>query len=351
MKDFLKLCLVVLIIIIIVVLFFRYSLLYAFPFVVALFISILIDPIVHILETNLKINRTISTLIVILAFSSFAIFALTLGISRLVFEIGNLIRFLPRYYVTMEASLSQLLLELSDQFERLPPEVFQTLQGDFLQFYNSIYITIRNIIDTIAATIFSIFALMPNLLLVTIVAMIATFFFTRDKDLIYKGMIRMLPLEVRHGAERIHSEVMNSLLGFIKSQAILITITTIITILGFMILRIQYALILGLISGILDLLPILGPGLVIIPMTLYQLISGNYFQGFGLLVLYGMMVLTRSILQAKVIGKNIGLHPLATLISIYVGLTVIGVWGIIFGPLLVIFVRSFVNSGIINYKK
>ena len=351
MRDFLKLIGIIAIVSIITYLFFRFAITFALPFVIAVFLSIIMEPIVALIENNLKLKRTLSTLVVLFALSSLIIFVVTLGISRLIIEIRNLASFLPRYYFAVEDYILNTINDLSDIFERLPPELILNFQGDFREVYRTLYTNILTFAEILRDSIFVIFSMLPGIFIVIVVALIATFFFTKDREIILKGILKVFPEEFRHGAEKIQLDVMESILGFIKAQVVLISITTVLTVIGFMVLRIQYALILGLISGFLDVLPILGPGLIIIPMIIYHFIAGKYLQAGGLLLLYGLMVVTRSIMEAKLVGKNIGLHPLATLIAIYVGLTVMGVWGLIMGPILIIFIRSFVNSGLIKYKK
>ncbi|MDW7676016.1 MAG: AI-2E family transporter, partial [Bacillota bacterium] len=87
--------------------------------------------------------------------------------------------------------------------------------------------------------------------------------------------------------------------------------------------------------------PIIGPGLVFIPWALILLLLGNTGFALALLFLYGMIILVRSLLEPKVVADNIGLHPLTTLISIYVGLKALGVLGIILGPIIVIIIKAF----------
>ena len=133
-----------------------------------------------------------------------------------------------------------------------------------------------------------------------------------------------------------------------KAYSILISITAIITIVGLKILGISYIFTIGILVGILDILPILGPGTLFIPWIIWEIISGDTGFAVSLLVLYVIISVVRQFLEPKIIGDNIGLHPLATLISLYVGLQLGGIVGMIAGPvLLVIFIACY-RVGVFN---
>ena len=109
-----------------------------------------------------------------------------------------------------------------------------------------------------------------------------------------------------------------------------------------------YIFTIGILVGILDILPILGPGTLFIPWIIWEIISGDTGFAVSLLVLYVIISVVRQFLEPKIIGDNIGLHPLATLISLYVGLQLGGIVGMIAGPvLLVIFIACY-RVGVFN---
>ena len=95
---------------------------------------------------------------------------------------------------------------------------------------------------------------------------------------------------------------------------------------------IPYAPIIGLMVAIFDILPVLGTGGILLPWTVVLLVMKNFSMGIGMFVLYLVITIIRNTMEPKLVGKQIGLHPLATMISLYVGLKVIGFWGMLIFP-------------------
>jgi len=127
--------------------------------------------------------------------------------------------------------------------------------------------------------------------------------------------------------------------GYFRAQGILMAMVGIISIVGLLFLRSPYALLFGLLFAVLDFLPILGPALVLLPWALMSITMGNMHQAIGLLVIYGIITITRQVLQPKILGDQMGAHPLASLMSIFIGFRIFGLLGFIIGPsLLMIFV-------------
>ena len=103
-------------------------------------------------------------------------------------------------------------------------------------------------------------------------------------------------------------------------------------------------LILSIIIAIVDILPILGTGTVIVPWAIFSLIVSDYKTGIGLLILYAAVSVIRQVAEPKIVGNTLGLHPLATLASIYVSVRFIGFWGIFIGPIIALLICNLFKS-------
>ena len=115
---------------------------------------------------------------------------------------------------------------------------------------------------------------------------------------------------------------------------------------GLIILNVNYAFLLALIVGLAEAIPVVGTGLIMIPWILWHVINGNMPLVLGLSVLYVLGILIRQIMEPKIVGTQIGLHPLVTLLSMYVGLKFFGVLGMFIGPISLIIVKNLQDSGI-----
>ena len=167
-----------------------------------------------------------------------------------------------------------------------------------------------------------------------------------DKDLINKFIAKQLPANWNKWLIRIKNDLLSALIGYIKAQLILMVITFIEVSIGLLIIGIDYAILLGLLISIIDVFPILGTGTVLIPWALFSFISGNYPLGFSLIILYGIVMLVRQLLEPKIVSGQIGLYPLVTLMSMYIGLQVFGIAGMIMGPIMVLIVRNLQKAGL-----
>lgn len=167
---------------------------------------------------------------------------------------------------------------------------------------------------------------------------ILAFFLLCDKDEIYDAISRVIPEDVL--VEMIVK------IKFLRKMVIieleLVTLSTIETILGFFILGVKNPVTLGVFSGIFDILPYVGRGIVFIPIIIYNIIVKNYFLVFGLICLYALIQISREILEAKLLSDKFNIHPLLILICVYIGMKLFGMIGIFVGPIYGILAKEIV---------
>ena len=145
----------------------------------------------------------------------------------------------------------------------------------------------------------------------------------------------------------IKNDLLTALVGYLKALLVLVTISFFVVLTGYTILGVKYSLFLAIITAISDILPVLGPGTILIPGSIIHLINGNYYMAVGFIVLYVLVTIVRQFLEPRIVGGNIGLHPLITLLSMYLGFRFLGVIGLIFGPIFTIILKSLQKSGIL----
>ena len=172
----------------------------------------------------------------------------------------------------------------------------------------------------------------PGLIIKLILMIISCFFFLLDYDKIMAFFVSLVPKGKEETFEKVKWYVTNTLLVYIRSYSLLFLMTYVELSIGFQILGIPYAPIIGLMVAIFDILPILGTGGILLPWTVILLVMKNIPMGIGMFALYLIITIIRNIMEPKLVGKQIGLHPLATMISLYVGLKVIGFWGMLIFP-------------------
>lgn len=160
--------------------------------------------------------------------------------------------------------------------------------------------------------------------------LIATVLLAKDYDDI---MNRLLEREECYVYLEIICGIIRYIATFVKAQVIIMSVIGALAagVLG--IGGIQNGVLWGLLAGFLDALPFIGTGVVLVPLSLQQFFSGNYVQGAVCLLVYVACIFIRELLEPKLIGKKVGVSPALILVSIYAGIKLFGLWGIIGGPL------------------
>jgi predicted PurR-regulated permease PerM len=122
------------------------------------------------------------------------------------------------------------------------------------------------------------------------------------------------------------------------------TVTFFLLLLGFLIIGVRYFFVLSLIFAISDILPVIGVGAFLIPWGIFSLATGDFYRGMGLIILYAVITLTRQIAEPKILSKQMNIHPLITIFSMYVGLKILGIGGLIIAPFMAFLIKAIFNS-------
>jgi len=327
----------------IIVLSFKYFL----PLVVGIIIAILIDPIVTYLERKLNFDRGVVTAVVLAAIFCIIGYISILVIARFTFELARFVNFLPTQLSYFNALMDNIYPFFLNFFARIPEDVLAYLKANLNQILYTVTGSLTNLYSFLVNKIGMVPNLFVNILVITIFVFLFSYFVTKDKDKIIRTVKSLFPEQIHDKVKSVQLELVLSFFRLIKAQIILVLISTAITVLGFYILRVDYALTLGIICGILDIMPLFGPSLIFIPWIAFLLTVGKINLAIGLLLLYIIILGSRQLLQAKIIGQNLGIDPLLTLLSIYLGINLFGWKGLFIGPLVVVIVRALIHSGII----
>lgn len=160
-------------------------------------------------------------------------------------------------------------------------------------------------------------------------------------------MQRHIPETVHVRMNQIYVGLQKALLGFLKAELKLTFITAVTVFIGLTIMQVKHALTIALVIWVVDFFPYIGSILVIAPWAIYNFVTGNFFLGIGLSILYGIIVIQRQLIKPKILSSSIGISPLWTLLTMYVGFKLIGIFGLIFGPLSFILLKIFYDIGIL----
>ena len=160
--------------------------------------------------------------------------------------------------------------------------------------------------------------------------LIATVLLAKDYDDI---MNRMLDREEFHVVLEIICGIIRYIATFVKAQIIIMSVISVVAAITLGFTGIRHGVLWGILAGILDAFPFVGTGIVLVPIALFQLFSGHYVRAMVSILLYIVCIFLRELMEPRLIGKRIGINPVAILLSLYAGIQLFGVWGIIKGPL------------------
>ncbi len=308
------------------------------PFIISWIFSIILQPIVSFTGKYLKLPRSIVSLFCVVGLISISgalVYVLfnTVNnlINRFVLASPNIIRELNLYSEIVQNRLDNYSLPLALNTS----EIFY---GTLANIVNSL----GNYGGTLLSSTLGFVASLPNALVFIIVTIIATFFMTKDKALIDSFINKHKFVHITDSKYYIFfkEKVLKVLWGYLRAQLILMTITFVLASIGLLILGKSYAILTALGIALVDALPIFGPAMIFVPWSITMIIAGKFQYGISLLVLYLVLTLTRQILEPKIVSSQIGVYPLLTLISIYVGVKTLGLIGIFIGPFTMVLLQT-----------
>lgn len=181
---------------------------------------------------------------------------------------------------------------------------------------------------------------LPEKILFVVLTIMATIYMVADRARIFGFFGRWLPDFAMRRLRVLKCSVFRAIGGQIKAALILMGLVAVELTVGFTILKVPYALLLALLIALMDALPIVGVGLFLIPMSIFGLVTGNVPLGVGCAILYGVVIVLRQIVEPRVVSAQLGLYPLVTMGAIYAGLRLIGVVGMLLGPMLAMIVKA-----------
>lgn len=318
---------------------------YLAPFIIAFIISLLMEPSIRFITRKLKINRKYAALISLLFLLLVIGSVMALIILRIINEVESIVVAIPNYINDLIINLNSLFSKAVELYEWLPDDISKHVGTILSNFSSSVISISKSIAGGAITTAVSI----PNAIVFIFATIMATYFFASDREKIYSFIKNQLPKSWIDGLVSLKSNAFTAMFGYLKALLIIMCITFTELFIGLTIIRVKYSALLAIIISFIDILPILGTGTVLIPWGIYSLLTGNTRLGISLLILYVIVLIIRQIIEPRIVGNQIGIHPLLTLIAIYVGLKAIGVFGVILGPITFLLLKNII-AGLLKGK-
>ena len=336
----------------VVILLTRYALGVLMPFIVALLVSLLLKPFVAFFNEKLKIPRSIAGIILVVLFYALVGFLLSVIGVQLFSAAKSFFLLLPSLYTnTIAPWFENLFASLQAFVGKLDPDTAATYNALVSNVTNSLGGTVVNISKSVVSWVTSLTLKTPGFLLKLLITVIATIFLTADFPKIKAFVMRQLPVRICDLLHNARVQLGLTLWSYTRSYAMILAITFVEIGLGLSIIGVNNAFGIAILIALFDILPVVGSGIVLLPWTVFTLFAGDFPTGIGLAVLYIVVIIVRQIMEPKIVGDRVGLHPLVTLLSMVLGTYLFGGIGLLGLPITVALLHALNKQGAIHLYK
>ena len=312
----------------------RYLLPLALPFLLGLGLALAAEPMVNLFSGRMRLPRALAAgLGVSMAFCFLALVLLLLG-ALVVREVGVLARVIPDLEETARTGISTLAGWLKSLAALAPDGVENYLIQNIDGFFSNGTALLDRAAGFALDLASTILSHVPSGALSITTALIASYMISAKLPKIRTFLSRQLGTGPVSRIGPAWRRMKNALGGWLLAQLKLSGITFAIVTMGFVLLRVPYAPAWAAMVAVVDALPVLGTGTVLVPWSIVCFLQGSQARGIGLLGIYALVMLTRSVMEPRLVGRHLGLDPLVTLMAFYVGYKVWGIAGMILAPML-----------------
>lgn len=321
------------------------------PFLIAYIISLIASPIVQFLSSKLKFPKKLAaglcTLIVVaaIAFLIYSIaFRLVLYIQSLISDWENIKAYWTNIINIAYEKMNIFYHNSSPEFQGYLDIALEACLNEIQELFSPLVNGAIGFATNFAMGI-------PSAIIFTIVMFLATYFILGESDILENVAKSIIGEKNLLKIQSLYKDMMRALIGYIKAQTTIMAIVSIPLMIGLYIVGIKSFVLIAILIAIFDALPIFGSGAILIPWSLFGLIVGDYKMAIVMIILYFIIIITRQMLEPKIVGKHIGVPPIFTLISMYAGLKLFGIFGMVLGPICVLILKKLYVSGVIGIKK
>lgn len=320
----------------------KYLLWVFLPFIIGWLVALIVTPAARFAEKKTKLPFRLCAVVILIAVIVALISGITAAVNRLILELEHLLETLMNDGGQIVDNVTGFVGRLGDFLSRIPllgrlagtdeiDGVRRWLTSIMKSFIGEM---VGKLGGTLPGVVFGLISNLPSFLLALLVTLISAFYLVLDHERINNALASLLPQRLRGMLDGMKTKVFGALLRLGRAYFLLFLLTFGELLLGLVILGADYALLIALVGALVDLLPVFGTGIILIPWAVWSLFSGEIFFGIGIIVLYAVITVVRQIAEPHILGGSFGLHPLLTLFAIYCGFRLFGVAGMILLPML-----------------
>lgn len=317
------------------------------PFILAWGFAFLVRPAACTLSRRLHLPNRLATVLLVVVFWAALFFVLWLICGKLLGELRSFLLYIQQNPHVYTDFLGRIEGWIAASRRWLPSGTTVGSEGSLESYLSSALPgLIGRALQLVSSLAGRVLLSLPGILLFLLVTVIASVYASLELPRINRAVLSLLPPSLRDKARQARENLFFALGRYARSYLALMGLTFLLLLAGFWVIRVRYAFLLAAIFAVVDLLPILGVGTVLVPWGLFCLASGQGRLGVSLLVLYAVVAVIRQLAEPKLVGESLGVPPLLMLIYLYAGLTLFGLWGVILAPLAALLTRSFLSGGL-----
>lgn len=318
----------------------RYLLPLIFPFLLGLGLALLAEPMAAYFWQRFHIPRGIAAGIgVSMAFCFLALVVLLLG-ALIVRELGVLAGVLPDLGTMAKTGIASLGSWLQSLTRFAPGSLQPSLSRGIGEFFSGGTALLDKAVGYVLGLAGGVLSHVPDSALSLGTGLISSYMISAKLPSIRDWLKKRLPRERLQPGLDAWKRVRAAVGGWLLAQVKLAGVTWGILTVGFLLLRISFGPLWAFLVALVDTFPVLGTGTVLIPWSVICLLQGDHGRGIGLLGIYAVVTLTRSVLEPRLVGRHLGLDPLVTLFALYAGYKIWGLPGMILAPMIAVVIAQ-----------
>lgn len=311
------------------------------PFIIALFIASMAEPLIRKLMETCKIKRKMASIISLLIILSIIIIVCSIIISSLIAESSKLIGNLNNYATQAYNWGIEIFEDVKEGRIQIPTQVIQMVENS----YGGIIDALKNFLGNFFTGLITTIGAVPTWITYGITTILAVLFICFDRDYVIQICKKHIPSKWLEKTREVIAQTCQITWRYIKAEAKLSGICFILILFGLLLMSflgitIEYPIIMAIFIGFMDLLPIFGAGTVMIPWSIYLVVTNNLPAALAVAVLWIIWAVIKNLVEPKMISQQMGMHPIFTLLAMYTGFKLLGVIGLILGPILFLVITS-----------
>ena len=318
------------------------------PVILAALAASLLNPLIRWFQRKVGWSRHVLTLLLLLLLLG----AVGGTLWLLVYSVGNELISLVQNWEHLANGAADVFAKLENLFSQIfvliPDNVTSTVQNAADGVMGWLSKVIPSVMGDLASLAGHKAMAVPSVVVGITIFIMATYFLASDYPYIKAKWVQHMDGGLLHFCEQVRITAVGAFGGYLKAQLLLSVGVFFILLIGFLIIHQSYSVLLALGLALMDFIPLIGAGTIMVPWAIIDLITGHFRGAVELMVIWGIIVLFRRIMEPKIVGDQTGLSPILSLVSIYVGMKVGGVLGMILGPILTLIVLNLITMGLFH---